>query len=264
VMPQRHRSREVLMLKRALVATLLGSVIVLGACQEAVQPTFGDTGVLNGGINQGGNGQFGKIISSQFFFLWPVDDPPCLAGTLCSLGESRSDPVGNVSNGGAPFMLLSTENAPSALGAVTIRASGVRTDPLTIANPTQYEALRLVLEWAFLTSRPSPATVNDSAIVRIKAGNDSAVVFRVTSADLQSGRFPPKSGGCGSFTFFARAITYATCTDWQSAEIDLTDWKDRTFELQFIVGEAGSPPTPGLADTPSIFLFRRFTIEGGQ
>jgi hypothetical protein len=253
------------MLKRALAATLLASVVALGACEETVLPTFGDTGVLSGGINQGGNGQFGKIISSQFFFLWPVDDPPCEAGTLCSLGESRSDPVGNLGNGGSPFMLLSTENAPSALGARTIRASGVRTDPLTIANPAQYSALRLVLEWAFLTSRFTPATANDSAIVRIKAGNDSAVVFRVTSADLQSGRFAQKSGGCGSFTLFERAITYANCTDWQSSsDIDLTDWKDRTFELQFIVGEAGSPPTPGLADTPSIFLFRRFTIEGGQ
>ena len=253
------------MLKRALVAALLGSVIALGACEEAVQPTFGDTGVLNGGINQGGNGQFGKIISSQFFFLWPADDPPCVGRVLCSLGESRSDPVGSLGNGGTPFMLLSTENAPSAFGPVTIQASGVRTDPLTIANPTQYSALRLVLEWAFLTSRFAPAATNDSAIVRIKAGNDSAVVFRVTSADLQSGRFPQKAGGCGPFTLFARAITYATCTDWQSSsDIDLTDWKDRTFELQFIVGEAGSPPATGLTDSPSIFLFRRFTIEGGQ
>jgi hypothetical protein len=253
------------MLQRALVVTLLGLTIALGACDEgSVAPTFGDTGVLSGGINTAGNGQFGKIISSQFFFLWPVDDPPCLSGVLCSLGESRTDPVGNLSNGGSPFMLLSTENAPSAIGAVTIRASGVRTNPLTVANSSQYSALRLVLEWAFLTSRFAPATTNDSAIVRIKSGNDSAVVFRVTSADLQSGSFPQKAGGCGAFTFFSRAITYANCTDWQSSEIDLTQWKDRTFELQFIVAEAGNLATPGLADTPSIFLFRRFTIEGGK
>ena len=251
------------MLKRAFVVVLLGSAIVFGACtEEVIAPIFGDTGVLGGGINQGGNGQFGRIISSQFFFLFPADiNTGLCASARCSLGESRSDPVGSLTNGGSPFMLLSTEN-PS--NQQTIQTSGVRTNGLTIQNPSQYSALRLVLEWAYLTSRFTPATANDSAIVRVKAGNDSAVVFRVTSADLQSGRFPQKTGGCGSFTFFSRAITYANCTDWQStSDIDLTAFKDRTFELHFIVSEAGTA-TAGLTDSPSIFLFRRFTIEGGK
>jgi hypothetical protein len=251
------------MFKRALVVALLGSTIVFGACTEEVAaPIFGDTGVLSGGINQGGNGQFGRIISSQFFFLYPADiNTGLCTSARCSLGESRSDPVGSLTNGGSAFMLLSTEN-PSA--QQTIQTSGVRTNGLTIQNPSQYSALRLVLEWAFLTSRFTPATANDSAIVRIKAGNDSAVVFKVTSADLQSNRFPQKTGGCGSFTFFARAITYANCTDWQAtSDIDITAFKDRTFELHFIVSEAGTA-TAGLTDSPSIFLFRRFTIEGGK
>lgn len=252
------------MLKRALVVTLLGSVIALGACDEVVEPTFGDTGVLSGGINQGGNGQFGRIISSQFEFLWPAVNASCGGNVRCSLGESRSDPVGSLANGGSAFMLLSTENTPPVFGSVTIQTSGVRTNALTVQNPSQYAALRLVLEWAFLTSRFAPATSNDSAIVRIKAGNDSAVVFRVTSADLQSGRIPQRSGGCGPFTLFDRAITYTNCTDWQSSsDIDLTAWKDRTFELHFIVSEA-APVVTGVTDSPSIFLFRRFTIEGGM
>jgi len=253
------------MLKRALVAVLLGSAIALVACDEVVEPTFGDTGVLSGGSNQGGNGQFGRIISSQFEFLWPAVNASCGGSPRCSLGESRSDPVGSLTNGGSPFMLLSTENTPVGFGSVTIQTSGVRTAAaLTIPNSAQYSALRLVLEWAFLTSRFAPATSNDSAIVRIKAGNDSAVVFRITSADLQSGRFPQKSGGCGQFALFDRNITYNNCTDWQSSpDIDLTAWKDRTFELHFIVSEA-APLVTGVTDSPSIFLFRRFTIEGGK
>ena len=252
------------MLKRALVATLLGSTIALGACEEVVEPTFGDTGVLSGGINQAGNGAFGRNISSQFEFLYPPVNNSCGGNPRCSLAESRSDPVGSLTNGGAPFMLLSTENPAPTFNATPIQTSGVRTaSALTIPNPSQYTALRLVLEWAFLTSR-TPATANDSAIVRVKAGNDSAVVFRVTSADLQSGRFPQKSGGCGPFALFDQSITYGTCTDWQSSsDIDLTAWKDRTFELHFIVSEAGTFET-GANDLPSIFLFRRFTIEGGK
>jgi hypothetical protein len=253
------------MLKRALVVTLLGSAIVLGACDEAtVAPTYGDTGVLSGGINQGGNGQFGRIISSQFFFLWPAENASCGGSPRCSLGESRSEAVGSLSNGGSLFMLLSTENASPTFNSTAIQTSGVRTAPLTVQNSTQYTSLRLVLEWAFLTSRFTPATANDSAIVRIKAGNDSAVVFRVTSADLQSGRFPQRSGGCGKFTLFTDSLTFNNCTDWQSSsDIDLTAWKDRTFELQFIVSEA-APFDTGPTDSPSMFLFRRFTIEGGK
>jgi hypothetical protein len=264
-MPMRHRSREVPMLKRALVATLLGSAITLSSCDGIVEPTFGDTGVLSGGINQAGNGAFGRNISSRFEFLYPPVNNSCGVNPRCSLAESRSEAVGTLGNGGSPFMLLSTENTPVGFGSATIQTSGVRTAAaLTIPTPAQYSALRLVLEWAFLTSRFAPATSNDSAIVRVKSGNDSAVVFRVTSADLQSGRFPQKSGGCGQFALFDRNITYGTCTDWQSSpDIDLTAWKDRTFELHFIVSEA-APVVAGVADSPSIFLFRRFTIEGGK
>jgi hypothetical protein len=263
-MPQHPRSHEVPMSRRALVLTLtLAGGVAVAACSETVGLAFGDTGVLAGGINQGGNGQFGKIISSQYFFLYPATEPACTAGQRCGLAESRSDPVGSLTNGGTPFMLVSTENPPVG-GAVTIQTSGIRTGSLTIDNPAQYRALRLVLEWAFLTSRFTPATANDSAIVRIKSGNDSAVVFRVTSADLQSGRITQRAGGCGPFTLFNRAITYGACTDWQTAPpIDLTAWKDRTFELHFIVGEA-APVVTGLQDAPSVFLFRRATIEGGQ
>ena len=252
------------MLKRALVVTLLGSTIVLGACEEVVEPTFGDTGVLSGGINQAGNGAFGRTISSQFEFLYPPVNNSCGVNPRCSLAESRSDPVGSLTNGGAPFMLVSTENTSPTFNSAAIQTSGVRTAALTVQNPSQYTALRLVLEWAFLTSRFAPATSNDSAIVRVKAGNDSAVVFRVTSADLQSGRFAQKSGGCGQFSLFNRNVTYGNCTDWQSSsDIDLTAWKDRTFELHFIVSEA-APFVTGANDFPSIFLFRRFTVEGGK
>ena len=245
------------MLKRVLVVTLLGAAIVLGACDEVVAPVYGDTGVLSGGINQGGNGQFGRIISSQFFFLYPAPNNSCAGNTRCSLAEARSEAVGPLTNGSALFMLLSTEN-PAGQNILT---SGIRTGALTVQNSTQYESLRLVLEWAFLTKR-APGSANDSAIVRIKSGNDSAVVFRVSGADIQAGRVPQRAGGCGpAFTFINAAVTYGTCTDWQSTpDIDLTLWKDRTFELQFIVSEAG----PAGADSPSIFLFRRATIEGAK
>ena len=253
------------MLKRVLAATLLASVVALGACEETVLPTFGDTGVLSGGINTAGNGAFGRNISSQFEFLYPPVNNSCDVSPRCSLAESRSEAVGTLSNGGSPFMLLSTENPAPTFNASAIQTSGVRTTALTVQNPSQYTALRLVLEWAFLTSR-TPATANDSAIVRVKSGNDSAVVFRVTSADLQSSRFPQRSTGCGKFTLFAPAdsVTYGTCTDWQSSsDIDLTAWKDRTFELHFIVSEA-APFDTGANDFPTVFLFRRFAIEGGK
>lgn len=254
------------MFKRALLVVMLGSAIVAGACgtDDATGPiTYGDTGVLSGGINGVGNGQFGNSISSQFEFLWPAPNNTCSGQVRCSLGVATSGPVGNMTNGGSLFMLISTEN-PSVGNQPIIQISGVRTNGLTVQNSAQYSALRLVLEWAFLTSRFTPATSNDSAIVRVKAGNDSAVVFKVTSADLQSGRFPQKNGGCGSFKFFDRAIPYDHCTDWQTtSDIDLTAFKDRTFELHFIVSEA-APVVSGTTDSPTVFLFRRFTVEGGK
>jgi hypothetical protein len=163
------------------------------------------------------------------------------------------------------FVFVSTANVPDGVigGPQTIRASGIRTLELAVPDPGQYEELRLVLEWAFLTSRANPAAFNDSAIVRVKSGTDSATVFRVTTADLLAGRQPQRSGGCGEEELFpGRAVTYATCTDWRTTTVDLTAWLDRTFVIQFIVGEAGTVVEG--ADQPAALLFRRAVVEGGK
>jgi hypothetical protein len=248
--------------------------LTLAGCSETTGLTFGDTGVLDGGFGSGGASQaFGERLPQQFRYLYPPGNSStfdCFTDAHCGLA-GRTTQVGNMSNGGESFMFVSTANVPAEhnQGPRTIRTSGIFTisgtasQELTVPDPDQYQSLRLLLDWAFLTARFTPATFNDSAIVRIKAGTDSAVVFRVTSADLEAGRHRLKAGGCGTHAIVSRSITYGTCTDWRTTAVDITAWKSRSFVIQFIVGEAGALVT-SVQDQPTTFLFRRAIIEGGK
>jgi hypothetical protein len=259
----------------AAVLAALGCAIALVACREAVGLVFGDLGVLSGGYGSGGNAQqFGYRLPQQFEYLYPAFDVgrpfDCETDAHCGLA-GRTTEAGSVSNGGESFIFISTANLPASYGhgERTVRASGIITrsggadDQIVVPDAAELRSLRLVLEWAFLTARFDPAAFDDSAVVRITSGDDSAVVFRVTSADLQSGRFPRKAGGCGTHALVGRDITYGTCTDWRTSHVDITAWKDRPFRIQFVVGEAGTPVT-GTEDLPTTFLFRRAVIEGGR
>jgi hypothetical protein len=168
------------------------------------------------------------------------------------------------------FLFVSTANFRSDLDfdgdsvETVVINSGVQTVELTVANGSQFQALRMPFEWAFATSRLDPAVHADSIIVRLKAGTDSTTLFKVTAADLQAGRYPEKAGGCGEHAVITdRPITYSHCTDWQADTLDLTDVLGRTFVLQFIVGEGGQS-LADLTDQPTAFLFRRVLIEGGR
>jgi len=145
-----------------------------------------------------------------------------------------------------------------------VRNSGVQTIPLTIANASQYSAVRVSFEFVFASARLNPTTHNDSAIVRIKAGTDSATIFKVTSADLQSGKFTVRNGGCGTAAVITgRSIAYPNCTQCIPTTADITAFKGRTFAIQFIVSE-GSQSASDFVDQPSAFLFRKIALEGAK
>ena len=256
------------MTKRAVV--LIAFVLSAGCSgDDPSGPSFGDTGAMGGGYDSDSFQSFGFVVPNGFAYMYGSgagneDNWDCVNDGHCGLG-GRANQFGNVSNGGASFMFVSTANIDNSEGFFVVTTSGIKTEGLTIPNASQYSQLRLVLEWAFLTSRLAPATHNDSAIVRVRAGNDSATVFKVTSADLQSGARPQKPGGCGQHTLFpGHDITYANCTDWTTTNIDLTAWLDRPlFILQFIVAE-GSQSLSDTDDKPSALLFRRAIIQGGK
>jgi hypothetical protein len=260
------------MTKRAvvLIAIVLSAGVTIGCSGDSGSgPSFGDTGAMGGGYDSDSFQSFGFVVPNGFAYMYGSgagneDNWDCVTDGHCGLG-GKTDQFGNVTNGGANFMFVSTANIDNSDGFFVVTTSGIKTEDLTIPNASQYSSLRLVLEWAFLTSRLAPATHNDSAIVRVRAGNDSATLFKVTSADLQSGARPQKPGGCGQQTLFpGHDITYANCTDWTTTNIDLTAWLDRpSFILQFIVAE-GSQSLSDTDDKPSALLFRRAIIQGGK
>ncbi|MEP6999914.1 MAG: hypothetical protein ABI969_05520 [bacterium] len=230
-------------------------------------PIFGGIGGLSGGYSGSGFSSFGQKLDPQFIYLYfndAVAEGPwnCNTDGYCGLGGMRNT-FGAIAEADS-FLFVSTANVDHDGANRVVRNSGVQTIPLTITNPAQYTAARVAFEFVFASARLNPTTHNDSAIVRIKAGTDSATIFKVTSADLQSGKFAARAGGCGTAAVITgRAIAYPNCTQWTATTADITAFKGRTFVIQFIVSE-GSQSAADFVDQPSAFLFRKIALEGSK
>ncbi len=230
-------------------------------------PVFGGIGGLGGGYTGSGFNSFGQKLDPQFIYLYfndAVAEGPwnCDTDGHCGLGGLRNT-FGVITEPDS-FMFVSSANVDHNGANRIVRNSGVQTIPLTITNPAQYTSARVAFEFVFASARLNSATHNDSAIVRIKAGTDSATIFKVTTADLQSARFTGRGGGCGTASIITgRAIIYPNCTAWIATTADITAFKGRTFAIQFIVGE-GSQSSADFVDQPSAFLFRKVALEGAK
>lgn len=257
------------MMKLALrtVAVLAASASL--ACGADIPGlSFVDSGVLSGGYSGTGFASSGQKLDPQFRYLYFNDAVPegrwtCDTDGYCGLGGIGRT-FGTLASADS-ILFVSTANFTRSPRDVVVIASGVETkNSLSLTNPSQYKGLRLVLDWAFLSARLAPATHNDSAIVRLKSGTDSATIFKFSAADLQSGKVAQKTGGCGQASVITgRPITYASCTDWQTSTVDLSTYLARTFVLQFIVAEGGQSLSDHV-DQPSAFLFRHVRLEVGR
>lgn len=249
-------------------------VALVTACGSATGPggaggpIFGGIGGLGGGYTgMGGLAGFDQHLDPQFIYLYEsefISEGPLKCDTqgYCGLG-GLTNKFGTVAEADS-FLFVSTANVFHNGADRVNRNSGIQSKTLTIANPTQYSAARVSFEFVFATARLNPTSHNDSAIVRIKAGTDSATIFKMTSADLQSARFTARSGGCGTATIIAlRPIAYPDCTAWVATTADITPYMSRNFVLQFIVGEDKQSSTDFL-DQPTAFLLRKIQLEAAK
>jgi hypothetical protein len=254
------------------VAGFALAVIAAAGCgSDSMGPggggSFGNVGGILGGFSGTGFTAFGLTIDPQFNYLYFNDtraEGPwnCDIDGYCSIAGLKNA-FGTIVEADS-FMVVSTANVNHNGADRVVRNSGVETNPVTVANPTQYSAVRLSFQFVFASARTN-ATHNDSAIVRIKAGTDSVTLFKITAAEMQAaGKFPARGGGCGSASIVAgHAVTYGMCTGWVSTTVDLTAYKGRTFALQFIAAEGGQNATDHV-DEPVAFLFRKPAIEGAK
>lgn len=243
----------------------------LGACSSGTGPggggggTFGNLGSLLGGYSGTGFSSFDdEHLDPQFDYMYfgqfTSEGPKnCLTDGFCGLGGLRNS-FGVITEPDS-FLFVTTANFTNGGTDHVVINSGVVTKPITIANAAQYSAVRVSFELVFASARTN-TTHNDSIIVRAKAGTDSSTVFKATFADLQSGRFTPRGGGCGTASIIStRSIAYPACTAWTSTTADITAYKGRPFVLQFIAAEGGQTISDH-TDQPVVFLFRKVAIEG--
>lgn len=264
--------RRIAHLRRSIaIASVVAAIVT--ACGGTTgpggsgSPVFGGIGGLLGGYSGMGFVGFGQKLDTQFNYLYRGEFTQegawnCETDGYCGVGGMR-DTFGLMVEKDS-FLFVSSANVPFNGAVRVVRNSGIETKPRTIANPAQYSEVRISFEFVFASARLDPATHNDSAIVRIKAGSDSATLFKITSADLQSARFPARGGGCGTVSIIdLRPIAYPNCTAWVTTTADITAYKGRSFVLQFIVAEA-SQLGADFVDQPSALLFRKLQFEAAK
>jgi hypothetical protein len=254
-----------------VIASLLGSLII--ACGSATGPggsggpIFGGIGGLSGGYSGGGFIDYGQKLDTAFDYLYPgefTSGAPwnCDTDGYCSVGGVRND-FGAIVEPDS-FLFVSSANVVHNGALRVVRNSGIQSHSRSIANASTYSAVRLSFEFVFATARFNSTTHNDSAIIRIKAGTDSATIFKVTTADLQGAKYAMRTGGCGTVTIIdLHPIAYPNCTAWIPTTADITAYKGRSFVLQFIVAE-GSQLSTDFVDQPSAFLFRKVQFEAAK
>jgi hypothetical protein len=288
-MPRRPRRP-----RRPLAPIALAAALPLAAACGAGGPAapdigYGNTGTLGGGLGGGGFNAFGFDLPSADYWDYAYfakgfqeeagfEDPArCFADGFCGLG-GKVTRVGTVTSGAAApadtFLFVTTTDFTRSFapGVVRVRSSGVRTKPVTVADAAQLRGLRLVLEWALLSGRADLRGAVDTVSVRVRAGGAETVVFTATTADLADGRLARRAAGCGQETLgrltgnsvTSATVTYQSCTDWQTAVIDLGPWRARPgFVLRFIASE-GRPNAADQTDQPTTLLVRRAAIEAGR
>jgi hypothetical protein len=124
-----------------------------------------------------------------------------------------------------------------------VTVSGVETFPALVDTDDgqEWTGAALVFRYALLSARPDPAGSADSVVIRAGPDGGEATVLRLTSGSLGDS-LPVRASGCGTQELpdSAGIVTnYPTCSEWQEASADITEFIGQEVRFQFIAGEAG-------------------------
>jgi hypothetical protein len=128
---------------------------------------------------------------------------------------------------------------------VPVTVSGVETFPALVDTDDgqEWTGAALVFRYALLSAREDPAGSADSVVIRAGPdGGQATTVLRLTSGSLGES-LPLRASGCGTQVLPAPdgiETTYPTCSEWQDASADITDFIGQEVRFQVIAGEAGA------------------------
>jgi hypothetical protein len=258
-----------------VAVTLLAAVAVVACGDGATALSFSSTGAMGSGFQSRTVSTFGGLsLPTSLFYLYDpsvsrTDGFATVAGVVPAAGPYAASP------GRDSLILLVTTADPLSGGSrrPVVRSVAV-TDPrrlLRVADASTYRSVRLVVEWAFMTSRVASQQFDDSAVVRFGSGTDSVQAVRVRASDVAAGRVTRRAGPCGSYALlFGHPVTeFASCSEWTTTTVDLGAFAGRSIGFSFTVFEAQpggrlTVATPAPADQPVVLVVRRFDIEGAR
>lgn len=128
---------------------------------------------------------------------------------------------------------------------VPVTLSGVQTFSQLVDTDDgqEWTGAALVFRYALLSAREDPAGSADSVVIRAEPdGGQATTVLRLTSGSL-GGSLPLRPSGCGTQALPALdgiETTYPSCSEWQDASADITDFIGQEVSFQFLAGEAGA------------------------
>jgi hypothetical protein len=128
---------------------------------------------------------------------------------------------------------------------VPVIVSGVQTFPQLVDTDDGqvWTEAELVFRYSLLSSLADPAGAVDSVVVRAGPdGSTPTTVLRLTAGDLADS-LPVQASTCGTQPLPALGgaeTTYLTCSEWQDARLDITEFIGQEISFQFVGGEAGA------------------------
>ncbi|HEX3234050.1 MAG TPA: hypothetical protein VHR41_07615 [Gemmatimonadales bacterium] len=257
------------------LAVALFTTMLAGGCTDSTSTRepgdFGDTGaLLNGGFNDTGvEGFAGQAVPTNWRYLFGQanfgDSSRLFCFTTGQCGVAGvTDRFGDIASASDSFGFVTTSNFledmdfDDSVDSVVVIRSGIASDTFDIPGSDSLEAARITFDYAFLTSRNSPATHQDSALVRVVAEGDTLPLLKVTTSDLQpGGTLSPLPGGCGQDSMTTVTTTYSLCTGWLAETVSVSPLRGKRASLEIVVDEVG-----GDTDQATALLFNNVKLEG--
>lgn len=263
------------------LALALFTTLLAGGCSDSGPGSadFGDTGaLLGGGFNDTGvEGFAGVAIPNNWRYLFGQANfgdssrQVCFTTGQCGVAGVTNQ-FGNISSSPADsFGFVTTSNFfddandDGLADSIVVIRSGIASDSFDIPGSDSLGAARLTFNYAFLTSRDSPSTHQDSALVRLVLEGDTVPLLKVTTTDLQpGGTLSPLPGGCGEHVLGSNldpaktvTTTYSLCTGWIAETVSVSPLRGKRVSLEIVVDEVG-----GDTDQATALLFNTIKLEG--
>lgn len=213
---------------------------------------FDDTGVEGFGeldLPNAWTHLFGSKADADFDRLCRDLQQCGVAGVVASLGPLTGE-AGN-------FALVTTgdfqcdpndfsgDPADCANPAMPVAVSGMGTfgSLVDTDDGQEWTSATLVFRYALLSAREDAAGAADSVVINAGPfGGPMTTVLRLSAGSL-GGSLPLRVGGCGTQVLpdpGGIATTYPTCSEWQDASADISEFIGQETAFQFIAGEAGA------------------------